>query len=197
MGTIARKKSAKKEIILQTAAAMFRERGFAASSMRDLAEKIGIEAASLYNHIESKAQILEEIIESVSEECRLHLEHLQKSDTSSLEKIESLIRFHTRMMMNRFEEYSVMVSQWIYLEGDKFSIFATDRRDYVKQMEAIVEDGIQKGELKPVMPYVVVLNILSSVRGLEFWQRSAKSHTAQEMEDNMVTHLIGGIKIHD
>jgi len=193
MGIMARKKSAKKEIILQTAAAMFREKGFAASSMRDLAEKIGIEAASLYNHIQSKAQILEEIIESVSEECRLHLADLQKSDTSSLEKIESLIRFHTRMMMNRFEEYSVMVSQWMHLEGDKFSVFATERRDYVKRMEAIVETGIRNGELKSVMPYVVVLNILSSVRGLEFWQRSAKSHTAQEMEDSMVAHLIGGI----
>ncbi|HMR81908.1 MAG TPA: TetR/AcrR family transcriptional regulator [Niabella sp.] len=192
---MSRKKSAKKEIILRTAAAMFREKGFAASSMRDLAEKIGIEAASLYNHIQSKAQILEEIIESVSEECRLHLDDLQKAPTSSLEKIESLIRFHTRMMMNRFEEYSVMVSQWMHLEGDKLSRFAADRRDYVKRMEAIVETGIQKGELKPVMPYVVVLNILSSVRGLEFWQRSAKSHTAQEMEENIVAHLIAGITL--
>lgn len=194
MGMMARKKSAKKELILTTAAAMFRERGFAASSMRDLAEKIGIEAASLYNHIQSKAQILEEIVDGVSEECSIHLDNLEKSNSSSLEKIESLIRFHTRMMMNRFEEYSVMVSQWMHLEGDKLVQFAANRRDYVKKMEAIVEAGIQKGELKALMPYVVVLNILSSVRGLEFWQRSAKTHTAQEMEDNMVTHLIGGIK---
>ncbi|MCH5690763.1 TetR/AcrR family transcriptional regulator [Niabella sp. W65] len=191
---MARKKSAKKELILTTAAAMFREKGFAASSMRDLAEKIGIEAASLYNHIQSKAQILEEIVDSVSEECKTHLDDLEKSNSTSLEKIESLIRFHTKMMMNRFEEYSVMVSQWMHLEGDKLVQFATNRRDYVKRMEAIVEAGIQKGELKSLMPYVVVLNILSSVRGLEFWQRSAKSHTAQEMEDNMVVHLIGGIK---
>ena len=194
MGTMSRKKSAKKELILKTAAAMFREKGFAASSMRDLAEKIGIEAASLYNHIQSKAQILEEIIDGVSDECQLHLDNLEKSRSSSLEKIESLIRFHTRMMMNRFEEYSVMVSQWMHLEGDKLSSFAINRRNYVKRMESIVADGIQKGELKSLMPYVVVLNILSSVRGLEFWQRSAKSHTAQEMEDNMVVHLIGGIK---
>ena len=104
MGMMARKKSAKKELILTTAAAMFRERGFAASSMRDLAEKIGIEAASLYNHIQSKAQILEEIVDGVSEECKVHLDNLEKSNSTSLEKIESLIRFHTKMMMNRFEE---------------------------------------------------------------------------------------------
>lgn len=188
------KKSSKKEVIIKTAAAMFREKGFAASSMRDIAEKIGIEAASLYNHIQSKAQILEEIIDSVSQECQIHLQDLQNSVSTSLQKIESLIRFHTKMMMNNFEEYSVMVSQWMHLQEDKLNWFAINRRDYVKRMEAIVEEGIKNGELKPVMPYVVVLNILSSVRGLEFWQRSAKSHTAQEMEDSMVTHLIGGIR---
>src|SRR5690606_20953610 len=178
MSTSARKKSAKKELILATAAAMFREKGFAASSMRDLAEKIGIEAASLYNHIQSKAQILEEIIDGVSEKCQAHLDHLEKSNSSSLEKIESLIRFHTGMMMNLFEAYSVMVGQWMHLEGDKLLDFVANRREYVKKMEAIVEAGIQKGELKSLTPYVVVLNILSAVRGLEFWQRSAKTHTA-------------------
>lgn len=191
----ARKKSGKKDLIINTAAKMFREKGFAASSMRDLAEKIGIEAASLYNHIQSKAQILEEIIAGVAKECRMHLEDIEKSNSSSLERIELLIRFHTNMMMTRFEEYSVMVSQWMHLEGEKLAAFVNERREYVKRMEAIVENGIRVGQIKKLLPYVVVLNILSSVRGLEFWQRSAKTHTAKEMEDNMVVHLIGGIKV--
>ncbi|MFT4094699.1 MAG: TetR/AcrR family transcriptional regulator [Niabella sp.] len=194
MGMIARRKSAKKDLILTTAAAMFREKGFAASSMRDIAEKIGIEAASLYNHIQSKAQILEEIIWGVSEDCKNHLDDLEKSNHSSLEKIESLIRFHTNMMLHHFEVYSVMVKEWMHLGENELARFAAERRNYVKRMEAIVADGIEKEELRPLMPYVVVLNILSSVRGLEFWHRSAKTHTEQEMEDNMVAHLIGGLK---
>ncbi|MEE6187310.1 HTH-type transcriptional repressor KstR2 [Mycovorax composti] len=194
MDTVDRKRSAKKELILKTAATMFRERGFAASSMRDLAEKIGIEAASLYNHIQSKAQILEEIITGVAELCKNHLINIDKNNSTSLQKIESLIRFHTNMMIHHFEEYSVMVNEWMHLEKDKLNLFAQARREYVKRMEAIVQEGIDKGELKPIMPYVVVLNILSAVRGLEFWHRSAKSHSAKEIEENMVAHLIGGIK---
>ena len=56
-----RKKASKKEFILKKAAQMFREKGFAATSMRDLAETVGIEAASLYNHIRSKNEMLESI----------------------------------------------------------------------------------------------------------------------------------------
>ncbi|HMX77613.1 MAG TPA: helix-turn-helix domain-containing protein, partial [Chitinophagaceae bacterium] len=48
-----RKKASKKELIIQKASAMMRERGFPATSMRDLADVVGIEAASLYNHIQS------------------------------------------------------------------------------------------------------------------------------------------------
>jgi len=194
MATTTRKRSSKKEEILKTAARMFREKGYAGTSMRDLAEKIGIEAASLYNHIHSKSEILEEIIFSIARDCREQLDNMDPAGTS-LQKIESLIRFHTKMMIDHFESYSVMVSEWMHLDEEKLGEFVSERRRYVKKIESIVQQGIDNHEFKPVLPYVVVLNILSSVRGLEFWQKSAKTHSAEIMEENMVQHLIGGLKL--
>ncbi len=194
MAASTRKKSGRKELILRTAARMFREKGFAGTSMRDLAEAIGIEAASLYNHIQSKSQILTEIIWGISTEITEHLKKLEQTNGTALQKTEALIRLHTQMMTHRFEEYSVMVKEWIYLEPQKLAEFTSERRLYVKRMEAIIRRGIENKEFKPLMPYVVVLNILSAVRGLEFWQRSAKTYSAEDMEENMVAHLIGGLK---
>ncbi|EOA11832.1 hypothetical protein A343_0054, partial [Porphyromonas gingivalis JCVI SC001] len=56
------------------------------------------------------------------------------------------------------------------------------------------QQGIDNKEMKAVIPYVAVLTILSSVRGLEFWHRSRQRITPVEMEDNMVNHLINGLK---
>jgi len=194
MAPTERKRASKKELILQKASAMFRERGYTTTSMRDLAEVVGIEAASLYNHIESKSEILQEIISRIAGECNTHLDGLDNNETSSLARIESLIRFHVQMMLGRFDDYWVMVHDWIHLSEPYLSEFTSQRRQYVQRMEKIIEEGIRNKELRPVMPYVAMLTILSSVRGLEFWHRSGKKISPQEMEDNMVNFLINGIK---
>ena len=172
---------------------MFREKGFPATSMRDLAEAVGLEAASLYNHIQSKSEILQEIIFHTANDCNVHLEELEKGDLSGIKKIESLIRFHVRMMMDRFDDYCVMINEWIHLSEPYLTNFTNQRRNYVQRLEAIIEEGIKNKEMKPVLPYVAMLTILSSVRGLEFWHRSAKKISPVEIEDNMINHLINGL----
>jgi AcrR family transcriptional regulator len=194
MAKAQRKKASKKDLIVQKAASMFREKGFPATSMRDLAESVGIEAASLYNHIQSKSEILQDIINRISEDCNRNLQELDQAGISSLKKIESIIRFHIQMMLHRFEDYHVMINEWIHLEAQPLADFITQRRAYVQRLETIINEGINAKEIKPVLPYVAVLTFLSAVRGLEFWHRSQKTYSPQELEENMVAALIGGLK---
>jgi TetR/AcrR family transcriptional regulator, cholesterol catabolism regulator len=194
MAKAPRKKASKKELIVQKAASMFREKGFPATSMRDLAESVGIEAASLYNHIHSKSEILQQIIFRISDDCNKHLADLDTAGLSNLQKMESVIRFHIQMMLHRFEDYHVMINEWIHLEAQPLSDFITQRRSYVQRLEGFISEGIAAKEIKPILPYVAVLTILSAVRGLEFWHRSQKSYRPEVLEENMVVYLIGGLK---
>lgn len=194
MAKAQRKKASKKELIIQKASVMFREKGFPATSMRDLAESVGIEAASLYNHIQSKSEILQEIVFRAANDCNVQLESLDDSNMNSTQKIEALIRFHVQMMLNHFDDYCVMINEWIHLSEPYLTNFTTQRRSYVQKMESIIEEGIRNKEMKTVIPYVAMLTILSSVRGLEFWHRSNKQITPEIMEENMVNYLINGLK---
>ena len=65
-----------KNMILINAAELFRKKGFAAASVRELAEALGIEAPSLYNHIGSKAELLQEICFEVAKDYTAHMEEV-------------------------------------------------------------------------------------------------------------------------
>lgn len=175
---------------------MFREKGFSATSMRDLAETIGIEAASLYNHIRSKNEILEAICFEVANRFNTHLETIEAGDQSSIKKLEILLRFHIQQMIEHYEDVYVSDREWKHLEEPYLSNFQTQRRTYRKRFAAIIEDGIKKEEIKKIDAPTAILIILHAVSGIESWHRSKAKINAQELEDNMVMIMIDGLRKH-
>jgi AcrR family transcriptional regulator len=191
-----RKKASKKELILRKAAAMFREKGFAATSMRDLAESVGIEAASLYNHIRSKNEILEAICFDVANKFNSNMDTIDATSPKSISKVETLLRFHIRQMIECYEEVYVSDREWKHLEEPYLSNFQNQRRNYRKKFAAIIEEGITKGEIRRIDAPTAVLIILHAVSGIESWHRSKAKINAQELEDNMVMIMIDGLRKH-
>jgi TetR/AcrR family transcriptional regulator, cholesterol catabolism regulator len=196
MTKISRRKASKKEFILKKAAIMFREKGFAATSMRDLAETVGIEAASLYNHIRSKNEMLETICFDVANRFNAYLDELEMSTQKSIVKIETLLRFHIKQMTDNFEEVIVSDREWKHLTEPYLSNFHNQRRVYRKRFTAIIEDGVKKNEIKKIDPSTAVLILLHAVNGIESWHRSREKISAQELEDNMITIIIDGLRKH-
>src|ERR1700759_4162319 len=189
-----KKNSSKKDTIIEKASKLFREKGFGAASMRDLAENVGVEAASLYNHIQSKSEILQAICFKVANDFLSHLEAVQESREPALKKLEMIIRFHIRMMMDQYEFVYISDHEWRHLPEPYLSNFLNQRRNYRKRLGDIIEDGIGKGEVKQIDPYTAVLVILSAISGIDSWQRSRKSTSAEALESNMVKYLIEGLK---
>jgi TetR/AcrR family transcriptional regulator, cholesterol catabolism regulator len=194
MAKAQRRKASKKDLILQKAAAMFREKGFAATSMRDLAETVGIEAASLYNHIRSKNEILEAICFDVANRFNANLDIVEVSKQASIPKVESLLRFHIRQMVENYEEVYVADREWKHLEEPYLSNFQNQRRTYRKKFASIIEEGIQKSEIKKIDAPTAVLIMLHAVSGIESWHRSKARINDRELEDNMVMIMIDGLR---
>lgn len=189
-----KKNGTKKEVIIDQAARLFHEKGFAATSMRDLAEKVGVEAASLYNHIQSKSEILQEICFKVANEFMSMLDEVDSNEEKSIRKVEALLRFHVRQMVNHYENVYVSDREWKHLTDPYLSNFQNQRRTYRKRFAAIIEEGIRLNEIKPIDAPTAVLIILHAVSGIESWHRSRKKITAELLEENMVMILVDGLK---
>jgi AcrR family transcriptional regulator len=183
----------KKDVIVKKAAMLFKEKGYKAASMRQLADALDIEAPSLYNHIGSKSELLQDICAKVADRFTTNLGSIEKANGSISIKLELIIRFHIRMMLENFDEVFVANHDWKHLPEPFLNSFLNQRRNYEKRLMVLIEKGIVKKEFKKHNAYVVVLTILSAVRGLEFWQRHKKNISAKILEDTMANQLLNGI----
>jgi AcrR family transcriptional regulator len=184
----------RKDVIIAKAAYLFREKGYSATSMRDLAENVGVEAASLYNHIKSKAEILQVICFKTANEFMDHLAEVEASSENSVGKIESIIRFHIQQIVNHYEEVYVMDREWKHLTDPYLTNMQSQRRSYRQRIAAIIEEGIRKNEMKAMDAATAVLIMLHAVSGIESWHRSVKRISAEMLEENIISILVGGLK---
>jgi len=187
--------SSRKEVIVSKAAALFREKGFKAASMRDLAESVGVEAASLYNHIKSKTELLHEICFGVANRFMHKMDEVEAQSISSIQKVEALIRFHIDEMVNHYQEVYVSDREWKHLSDPFLSNFQNQRRMYRKRFAAIIEDGIRNKEIKKIDAPTAVLILLHAIGGIESWHRSTQKIDAANLTENMVSMLVGGLVV--
>jgi AcrR family transcriptional regulator len=188
------KKSVKRELILAEAAKLFKDRGYSGTSMRDLAGQVGMEAASMYNHIKSKDELLDTICFRISDTYISQLLEIEHKAISYGEKIKSLVRLHIRLMVEDGAAVSVANHDWKYLPEPRLTEFKQARKSYEKGFAALIEAGIEAGEFRPVNASVALFTVLSAVRWVELWYRPGRGLTAEELENNIITVLLGGLE---
>jgi TetR/AcrR family transcriptional regulator, cholesterol catabolism regulator len=183
----------KKDVILKNASALFRKKGFKATSLRELAETMDIEAPSLYNHIGSKSELLEEICFSVAKDFTEYMNTILSSKENAVEKTIKLIRFHIQKMYTDFDNVFVSNHEWKQLPKKQLTEFLTQRKVYENAFVEIINDGVKKKLFTILHPQITVLTILSAVRGLEFLHGHKNEYSIESLEENMVQHLLTGI----
>ncbi|MBX3239467.1 MAG: TetR/AcrR family transcriptional regulator [Chitinophagaceae bacterium] len=194
----AKRNGTKKEIIISKAAKLFRDKGFAATSMRDLAENVGVEAASLYNHIQSKAEILQEICFKVANLLTTHLEKVKADNQlNAIGKIQAILKMHIDQMLKNRDEAHVADREWRHLTEPYLSNFKAQRKAYRQWLAHIIEDGIQNKEIKPIDASTAVIIMLHAISCIESWHRSEQKIPEDQLEKNMIIILVEGLKYND
>lgn len=185
----------RKEEIIQTAAALFKAKGFSAVSMRDLAKAMGIKAASLYNHIDSKQHILDEIIISLAEMFTRGMSNIMNSDDNTIEKLKAIVRLHVQISSDHTDGMASLNNDWMHLEQQQ-DYYLRLREQYEDNFRSIIIDGMNRGDLKRSNPEVVLFSILSTLRSLYLWIPRKEDQLPDELATELSEVLINGVFRH-
>lgn len=186
------KQETRKEEIINTAAKLFKEKGYSAVTMRDLATAMGIKAASLYNHISSKQEILKEIIISLAEDFTKGMEIIKNSDQSSIQKLNAIIALHISITSKNTYGMASLNNDWMHLE-EQLHYYLELRANYENDFRSILIEGINKNEIINSDVETMLFSLLSTLRSLYLWIPKKEDLDFEELSKNLSTILISGI----
>lgn len=186
----------RKTEIINVAARLFKEKGYSAVTVRDIAQAMNIKAASLYNHIQSKQEILVLIVITIAEEFTTVMEEVQQSEASAIAKIERIIQLHIDITLRNPDALACLNNDWMHLEQEAdLKYFLKMRTDYEENFRQIVKVGVQNGEIQHHNPEVIIFSILSTLRTLYIWYNKTKSLSENTLRNDMRNVLLNGITI--
>lgn len=183
----------RKDVIIEEAAILIREKGYVAATMRDIAAKVGIEAASLYNHIQSKQHILHEICFKLADQYTTKMSRIDSSEESAIVKLKQLIELHIDINTKYSALSTVMNDEWRHLKEPHLSRFLELRNSYERKFLRIIYEGKEQGELRDINPKVAMYSILGSIRWLQNWYSPGKQPGLEEIKHSITELLLGGI----
>jgi AcrR family transcriptional regulator len=185
----------RRQAIEEVASDLFREHGYAGTSIRDIARALSVQGASLYAHVASKEDVLWAIVdraathfEAAADAAEANAAVVHPGDP--VEAIAALVRAHVDVLTSDVGEASVFVHEWRSLgPGHRSEILA--RRDaYQARFRRRIEEGIAVGVFAMTDPAIAASTILSALNGIATWYDPTGRLPADRIADHLVD-LIG------
>ena len=182
--------------ILDVAVELFKEKGYMGSSVRDLATKLNIKAASLYAHIRSKEEILEWICFAVAEDFFKALQEVKNTNLPPYDTLSFFIDKHLSVVLKNRDVTHIYSNEWKHLE-ERLPEFVLLRKKYQQDVEELLCEIYlaQNWELKS--PAFTTRFILHTLNNSYFWfKRNSESATdiTSEIRDKILFGLLGNQK---
>ena len=169
--------TARRREIEDVASSLFRERGYAGTSVRDIARAMDIQGASLYAHVSSKQDVLRAIVERMASRFEHAADDALKAiedgggDATPTARLAALTRAHVEVVTDDLERATVFVHEWRSLEPDLRARMSKRRDAYERRFRAVIDDGVASGEFATVDPAAAAAFVLTALNGLVTWYR--------------------------
>lgn len=190
--------SERREHLVKLAAELFAEKGFQATTVRNIAEEAGILSGSLYHHFDSKESIVDEILSGFFEQLMADYRSVIDLGQDPRETIAGLVRIAFGTLEPHRAAITVMQNDWNYLKGMERFAYLTKAEDEVEKMwvdtiRAGQETGLFRADIDAKLTYRMIRDtIWVAVR----WFKPGGRLNAKGLSDHYLKVMFDGINTH-
>jgi len=181
--------------IHEVARKQFAERGYAATSMRDVAAEVGISISTLFFHCSSKEQLVFDVLETSLAELSDGLRaRVDAAGPTWSERLAAAIAFHVEFCAQQAFGTTIGKTDMRDLTPEHRAQYIEMRHEYERQFVDLIRWGIAAGEFRKVDPKLTAFAIIGVGLTVGRWFRPDGPLTAQEIAVQYVelfVHALG------
>ena len=189
------KRQAKRERILDAAAVLFSERGYANTRMADIASAVDMKAGSLYYYFDSKEAVLAAVVGDRVGSAVTTLEQVISGDETPVDKIRAAIAGHLEVFDRQSELYSIFI-------GERFESINSDLaarvddlgRRYEELWTTLIADAQRAGAIRAnIEPWLTMKAIVGMCNSTLFWYDGTGRLSPDDVAASFGELVIGGL----
>jgi AcrR family transcriptional regulator len=181
----------RRRAIEDVASDLFRDHGYAGTSIRDIARALSVQGASLYSHVTSKEDVLWSIVtrtanrfEAAADAAEADAAARRPGDPA--EALAALVRAHVAVLTADVDAAGVFVHEWRALGPERRAEILARRDAYQARFRRRIEDGVAVGAFAMTDPALATSTILSALNGVAAWYDPAGRLPAARIADHLV-----------
>ena len=195
VGTAGPAVSARREEILAIAAELFAEKGFATTTVREIADTAGILSGSLYHHFDSKESMVDEILRTFLDDILTRYRAAVAAGGDPAEILRELVRAAFNALGTHRPAVAVMINEYNLLVQYPRFAYLRDGADETERLWAgVVEQGIATGTFRAdIDPHMIYRFMRDAIWVSVRWYRPDGRSSPEEIADLYLDVLLDGI----
>jgi len=184
----------RKEQIYFAAGGLFSRKGYHATSVRDIARELNLQGGSLYAHIESKEDVLWEIVQRAASEFLQQVAPIADERAPAPDRLRRMIVEHIRIVTDRLEDATVFFHEWRFLAPERRDCITLRRDEYEAAFRRVIEEGVARSEFRAVDPRLTAVAVLSTVNGVYQWYRPDGPLSPTQIAESFAELFLHGLQ---
>ncbi len=191
-----RDREVKREAVLRTAARLFNEKGFHATSLDDVAERLEVTKPTLYYYVASKDEILFECVRIGLQMLHDGIEQSRLAGGSAIDQLVACMRTYARIVTMDFGMCLIRTGE-DPLQPDSRKKLRHLKAGIDLEFRRLIELGIAEGALASCDPKLAAFTIAGALSWIGRWYSPDGAYTADEVADHCIALLLNGALLRD
>jgi AcrR family transcriptional regulator len=179
--------------LLDVAVAVFNERGYEATSMEEVAARLGVTKSAIYHHVPGKGELLRLALDRALDALFAVTGEPAATSGPAIDRLEHVVRGSVRVLVAELPFVTLLLRVRGNTDVERAAL--ARRREFDRIVSDLVAEAEREGGVRPdVDPVVTARLLFGTVNSLAEWYRPGGALSADDLADALVATTFGGLR---